>query len=638
MKLRPIYAAVFGCVLTAQTASAHYNLRVTSNFDDRPLLQDTINNLASGHVDIDDMAVGPGGEWMIVAAGVIYHSASVSASMVTKVQQYIDSGRTIDAIAIAPNGSWVVAADDWFFRSASVPLGQTLQDSVKARQNSGFQIDEIVFTPADGFVLLSQGYYHGQNVPSTLWAAVIDADQSKRRSRRISIGNDGRWVLLGEQWAASEDLNSSQKSNLKSWQRLERSIDHFVLGSDDDYLLFSHNVTALKPPVPMRDLEYSLLDENGVTKNIWERMEELGVPGVTVALIHNGEIEWSRGYGDFANDDQRFVRSSTPYSVASLSKYVAAMTAMRRVKAGTIGLTTDAKVMSDDGYLNMSWWQAFGALNTYYGTNFPYGMTLERLLAHNASMNHNDGDPQGWGGMIDGPEASTLAILLGYGCDGAPCAFLNKRVWHDPALGAPNSTHKYSNAGYEVVRGMLEDIEGAQFEDIAQTEVFTPLGMTNSTFEQPLTASFNSRSAPPVNGSGNAMTRESYQWSAGGGLYASAQDYAKAMMVLINLSETHSSGFLNSTQTSDMLEDRAIGNARYGFGIGLSRSQVTSTGGYFEHGGYIPYYSRSRMIGWPVDGSGVVAITNDGSNAGQRLVCEIEKAYRANKGLGGGCW
>ena len=153
-------------------------LRVTTNFDDRGALQATLDNLTNADVDIDDIAVGPGGEWMIVAGNAVYRSGSCPAAMTPKVQEYIASGRRIDAIVIGPNGSWAVAADDWFFRGPNLPQGQLIQDVVKARQNAGRQIDELVLTPGGGFIVLSEGYYNGQSVSSGLWAAIKDGDKS----------------------------------------------------------------------------------------------------------------------------------------------------------------------------------------------------------------------------------------------------------------------------------------------------------------------------------------------------------------------------------------------------------------------------------------------------------------------------
>lgn len=609
-------------------AAAHGNLRLTTDFDDRSFLQSTLDNLVANHIDIDDLCVGPAGEWMIVADDVIYRSSTAPSAMVSRVQQYIDSGRTIDAIAMGPNGSWVVAADDWFYRGPNVPLGDELLDVVKGRQNAGRQIDEIVFTPSGGFVVLSEGYYYGRAVPAELWDAIRDTDSSGRRPRRISIGSDGRWVLLGEQWFASNGLSSGQRSNLEGWQRSATSLDHVLLGMNDSYVWFSHTGATLRPSAPMANLEYRLIDQNGATKNIWQRLNELGVPGVSLAVIQGNSVRWARGYGTLEAGGDRWVRTSSPYSVASMSKYVAGLTAMRKVFDGTISLAQDARTMANNGDPIMANWQSRGA--TQYGSSFPSGVTLRRLLSHSASMNNNETD-DGWGGMIpvSRGERSTLEILLGYGCDGSSCALNTKRAWYDSDLGAPGTVTDYSNSGYEVVRGMLEDRTAGsdEFETIAQAEVFDELGMTDSTFEQPLPSSFASRAAPPLNGSGAAITRESYQWIAGGGLYTTPKDYARAMLVLVDTATTHSSNFLSATQTSAMLTEGRTGS-RYGFGVQLSQAQVGENGGWFAHGGYIPNYSWARMVGIPNANAGIAIVTNFTGTNGRRLVCEIENAFR----------
>lgn len=611
-------------------------LRVTTNFDDRSALQATLDNLTNADVDIDDIAVGPGGEWMIVAGNAVYRSGSCPAAMTPKVQEYIASGRRIDAIVIGPNGSWAVAADDWFFRGPNLPQGQLIQDVVKARQNAGRQIDELVLTPSGGFVVLSEGYYNGQSVGSGLWAAIKDGDKSKRRARRIAIGGDGRWIITAEQWQASAGLSTAQRDNLESWQRMPRTMDHVVLGTGDDYIYYSHNNAVTPPPAALAGVEYGLIDEGGVARNIWRRMNELDVPGVSVAVIDGGQVRYARGYGRLEGNGDRFVRATTPYSIASMSKYLTALGAMRVAQASpNLSTATDARVMADGDWPIMSYWQDRGDDNDMYGTALPYGLTLRRLLSHTAAMRGN-GTNDGWGGMLDAFEAPTSWILLGYGCDGG-CAFTNKTVWYDAALGTPaTAPYTYSNAGYEVVRGMLEDVRGEPFADIMQDEVFGPLGMTNTTYDI-LDPSWDARSAPGLDGSDASLARRTYQWYAGGGVYSTPEDYAKAMMVVID--QAGSSGYLPVSVTDQILADqRANDGTFYGFGVLLSQSQVDETSGRFAHGGYIPNYSWTRMVGVPSAGKGIVIMTNDTSLDARRLVCEIEDAFRTQNGIpSGGC-
>ena len=69
-------------------------------------------------------------------------------------------------------------------------------------------------------------------------------------------------------------------------------------------------------------------------------MGDLHVPGVSIAVIHGGRIEWARGFG-VARIGGEPVRPDTLFQVGSISKPVAAMAALRLVQAGRLNLDVD---------------------------------------------------------------------------------------------------------------------------------------------------------------------------------------------------------------------------------------------------------------------------------------------------------
>src|ERR1017187_8749248 len=72
-----------------------------------------------------------------------------------------------------------------------------------------------------------------------------------------------------------------------------------------------------------------------------ERMEHYNVPGVSVAVIHAGRVEWVRGYGRRDVESGAPVTAETLFQAASLSKGVAAAVAMRLVEQGKLSLDED---------------------------------------------------------------------------------------------------------------------------------------------------------------------------------------------------------------------------------------------------------------------------------------------------------
>jgi CubicO group peptidase (beta-lactamase class C family) len=72
-------------------------------------------------------------------------------------------------------------------------------------------------------------------------------------------------------------------------------------------------------------------------RSLAERMAEDRVPGVSIAVIRNGEIEWARGFG-VTRIGGSPVTTETLFQAASISKPVAALAVLRLVEAGTCAI------------------------------------------------------------------------------------------------------------------------------------------------------------------------------------------------------------------------------------------------------------------------------------------------------------
>jgi len=134
-----------------------------------------------------------------------------------------------------------------------------------------------------------------------------------------------------------------------------------------------------------------------------------------------------------------------PFNAGSVSKSVAAYTALRLVESGALDLDQDVNERL------VSWRLPEGQ-----------GVTLRRLLTHTAGL----GVPF-FPGYEDGAELPTLVQVL----DGV-------------RVETPPGEFRYSGAGYVLVQLLAEDVTGAPFAETARELVFEPLGMTSSTFEQ----------------------------------------------------------------------------------------------------------------------------------------------------------
>ncbi|KGJ96057.1 serine hydrolase domain-containing protein [Colwellia psychrerythraea] len=124
-------------------------------------------------------------------------------------------------------------------------------------------------------------------------------------------------------------------------------------------------------------------------------MKQLNVPGLSIALIHNGKIDWAKGYG-IANGTSK-VDTNTLFQAGSISKPVAALAALKLVEQGKLQLDVD-QYLKD--------WKVEGDLLTKEKP-----VTLRQLLTHTGGLSGH-----GFPGYATGSEIpSTTDVLSGKG-------------------------------------------------------------------------------------------------------------------------------------------------------------------------------------------------------------------------------
>lgn len=605
--------------LGAADAQAHSQLRATGSFASRSLLQSTLNSLTNSGTDIDEMATSASGQWVIVAGGTLYSSSGAPSGLRSRIQQFINAGRTVDAVIMGPSGSWAVAAQDLWARSSNLPNLSAIQNWYNKQRSAGRRVTEMTLTPQGGFVLIAGTRYKMKNAGNGLAEAIRDRNRSRRRITSISVGADGRWLVLATQALASRGLNSTTMNRIRSWQRSGNSLDHVVLGVGNDHVLYSHQSNVASAQSATLDaIEYQL--GTGGNTSVWQRMQDLNIPGLSIAIIRNGQLQEARGYGLLdAADRDRWVTARSPFAVASLAKYVTSLGLARVIDSGDLNWLDDASTLTGP---RLSLWRF---IQSQQGQSaLPAGMTMARMMRHEAGMS------DGWGGYDsrNATPKTTLQVLTDTPCSGVPCT-LSGTVWHDPANGMPTvRTLQYANTHYEVIRAAMEDARADDFADIMADEVFGPLGMEDSSYVQPLPSDLHDRAAlgHDINGV-SQLSRPTYQWTASGGLYSTPRDYARAMLVLMDVANANATGYLSAAQTNVLRTDvtRYAGEA-FRSAAQMTASPADGPNTAFCHGGWLPDLAFSHMYGSPATGDGIVVFTN--AEGGNAIRAEIRNAFR----------
>jgi CubicO group peptidase (beta-lactamase class C family) len=325
-----------------------------------------------------------------------------------------------------------------------------------------------------------------------------------------------------------------------------------------------------------------------------DRMAYYKTPGVSVAVIHEGRIDWARGFGQRDAESGKPVTAETLFQAASISKSVAAAVAMKLVEQGRLSLDEDVN-------LKLRSWKI--PENEFTKTE---KVTLRRLLSHNAGLTVH-----GFPGYAQGAAIPTLVQLL----DGTPPA--NTRAVRVDK--APGSGYRYSGGGYEVMQLLAEDVTGQRFEDLARKLILDPLGMRRSAYEQPLGAARAKNAATGYRGDGKALSGRwhTYPERTAAGLWTTPIELARFMM------EIQKPGRVLKRETVETMLAKNAGD--YGLGLGLG-----TTGGRasFSHGGANEGF-RCQYFAYR-DGEGAVVMTN--GDRGGALASEVLRAIAAEYG------
>jgi CubicO group peptidase (beta-lactamase class C family) len=336
--------------------------------------------------------------------------------------------------------------------------------------------------------------------------------------------------------------------------------------------------------------------------SLTDQMSALHVPGVSIAVIHDKRIDWSKGYGVLRIGGTP-VAASTLFSAASMSKPVTAMAVLRLVQEHKIDLDVEV-----NAYLK-SW----KLPENDYTKKHP--VTVRELLSHTSGIGTH-------GGMIYDPAKGvpTLLEIL----DGKPPATTAPvRVeWE------PGTKYAYANGGYLVLELLITELTGKPFAEAMKQLVLTPVGMNDSTFEAPLSAAKAATAATAYDESAtNGYPPEHIVEpnAAAGGLWTSATDYAKFVIELQKEYDGQSHRVLNQEMARMMVTAGMGPSDSIHWGLGV-RVGGTSPNLYFEHGGSAVY--QGDMVGYP-SGDGIVVLTSGGGGGplSDRIVRSVAQTY-----------
>lgn len=321
--------------------------------------------------------------------------------------------------------------------------------------------------------------------------------------------------------------------------------------------------------------------EGDSTWSIQERMAHYGVPGLSISVINEGEIEWTKSYGIVDKESNAPVSEQTLFQAGSISKPVAAYGALMLVQENKILLEEDVNT-----YLKS--WKLEDNENTKENK-----VTVKNLLNHSAGVTVH-----GFLGYSpDLPVPTLVQVLNGEPPANSGAIFVNK---------VPEKSFRYSGGGYTILQQLMIDVENKPFPALMDELILAPLKMTNSTYSQPLTGELLNRAATGYlpDGSMTKGKRHTYPEMAAAGLWTTSEDLAKFAVNIQKSLKKENNLALSQAMTNQMLTPFVEDFTGLGVFLIKRKNEI-----YFGHGGWDEGFS-SEMIAHKDKGYGVVILTN----------------------------
>ena len=329
-----------------------------------------------------------------------------------------------------------------------------------------------------------------------------------------------------------------------------------------------------------------------VSMKLVERMAFHKVPGVSIAVINEGKLEWAKGYGVLETKGSNAVTTETLFQAASISKPVAAMASLALVEQGRLSL--DENVNS-----KLTSWHLPD--NEFTRSE---KVTLRRILSHSAGLTVH-----GFPGYGANEQVPTLIQIL----DGQKPPANTDPIRVDIL---PGKQLRYSGGGYTVLQQLMMDLTGKPFPDLMQELVLGKIGMTHSVFAQPLPGELEGIAATGHRPDGEAIKGRwhTYPEMAAAGLWTTPSDLALFAIELMESAQGKSSKVLSQKMARQMVTKES---GSYGLGVSVGDIQGTAK---FSHGGGNEGFT-CILVAYVETGQGAIVMTN--SDSGPPLFNEI---------------
>ncbi|MES2748473.1 MAG: serine hydrolase [Bacteroidota bacterium] len=339
---------------------------------------------------------------------------------------------------------------------------------------------------------------------------------------------------------------------------------------------------------------FAQISESQLDNLVEKTLTTFNVPGIAVAIIKDGKVVISKGYGVANIKTKQKVDGNTLFGIASNSKAFTATALAILVDEGKINW--DDKVIS---YL-----PEFKMYNDYVTNEF----TIRDLLTHKSGLGLGAGDLMIW---PDGHNFTAKDIV--------------KNIHFLKPVSAFRTKYDYDNLLYVIAGEVIEKVSGKSWCDFVEDRIMKPIGMTNSAASWSRLKDTTNTIVPhvPTDGKLEIISRyENHIFDAAAGLYASTNDLSKWLITQMNKGKYNNQQLFSAKQHEEMWTPQTILPSRDAspyksnfrtYGLGW---QLTDINGHLQvshTGGLDGIVTQTIMI--PDVQLGIIVLTNQQSGS-----------------------
>lgn len=337
------------------------------------------------------------------------------------------------------------------------------------------------------------------------------------------------------------------------------------------------------------------ISETELDRLVEKTLTTFNVPGIAVAIVKDGKIVISKGYGVSNIKTRQKVDGNTLFGIASNSKsFTAAALAI---------LVDEGKINWDDKVVQ--YLPEFRMYNDYVTNEF----TIRDLLTHRSGLGLGAGDLMIW---PDGHNFTARDIV--------------KNIHYLKPVSGFRTKYDYDNLLYVIAGEVIEKVSGTSWCDFVEAKLMKPIGMTNSAASWSRLKDTSNTIVPhvPTDGQLEIIPRyENHIFDAAAGLYASTNELSQWLIVQMNKGKYgENQQLFSARQHKEMWTPQTIlpGNAGApykssfkAYGLGWQLTDVNSHLQVSHTGGLDGIVTQTIMI--PDIQLGIIVLTNQQSGS-----------------------